>query len=290
MNKPKKYLTSSSFRQALDDHLRNIAKKEGLEISRLKHQIAFDRFLFRLFHEEPSPWLLKGGYAIELRLHNAPATKDIDLALKERIWLSENTKEQNEALHEKLQTCLIGETHDFFDFTIGSASMTLVGPPEKGARFPVEAHMDGRSFSKFNLDVSVGDPIIQPEEKLKPRNYLSFAGIESKAYPTISIEQQFSEKLHAYTRPRTSGHNSRVKDLMDMVLLIESKSIDPLKIVTAIEVTFKQYQSHDCPKKLSEPPSSWKDPFQVMAKDCGFDGDLIRAFQILSDFFDSLSF
>ena len=274
----------------MDDHLRNISSKEGIDISRLRHQIAFDRLLFRLFQKDPSPWLLKGGYAIELRLHNAPATKDIDLALREKKLISENVKEQNEALHEKLQACLIGEIDDFFDFTIGSASMTLIGPPQKGARFPVEAHMDGRSFSKFNLDVSVGDIVILPTEKLKPRNYLSFAGIDSKEYPTISIEQQFSEKIHAYTRPRASGHNSRVKDLMDMVLLIESKSMDPLKMVKAIKVTFKQYQSHECPKKLPKPPPSWKDPFQVMAKDCGFDGDLTRAFQILSDLFDSLDF
>lgn len=68
MSKVKKYLTSASFRQALDDRLRNIANKKGLELSRLKIQIAFDRFLFRLFHDEPSPWILKGGYAIELRL------------------------------------------------------------------------------------------------------------------------------------------------------------------------------------------------------------------------------
>lgn len=290
MSKTKKYLTSSSFRQALDDHLRNIAKKEGLEVSRLRHQIAFDRFLFRLFREEPSPWLLKGGYAIELRLNNAPATKDIDLALIESALMPEDTQEQNEALHEKLQECISGEEHDFFDFTLGAASMTLIGPPQKGARFPVEAQLDGRTFSKFNLDVSVGDATIPPVEKLKPRNYLSFAGIESKEYPAISVEQQFSEKIHAYTRPRASGHNSRVKDLMDMVLLIESKSMDPIKTVTALKTTFKQYQSHPLPKKLNEPPPAWQNPFQVMASECNFSGDLTSAFQMLSGFFEKLPF
>lgn len=45
MSKVKKYSTSASFRQALDDRLRDIANKEGLELSRLKIQIAFDRFL-----------------------------------------------------------------------------------------------------------------------------------------------------------------------------------------------------------------------------------------------------
>ncbi len=290
MKKTKKYLTASSFRQALDDHLRNIANKEGLEISRLRHKIAFDRFLFRLFREEPSPWLLKGGYAIELRLNNSPATKDIDLSLRENAFLSENPEEQNEALHEKLQTYVADEAEDFFNVTIGSATMTLEGPPQNGARFPVEAQLDGRIFSKFKLDVSVGDTIIQPIELLSPRNYLSFAGIPSKEYPAISIEQQFAEKIHAYTRPRTTGHNSRVKDLMDMVLLIQIGSMDLMKTASAIKSTFKQYETHPIPKKLHEPPQTWRNPFQIMAQECGFSDDLARAFQILSDFFEKLPF
>lgn len=289
MSKVKKYSTSASFRQALDNRLRDIANKDGLELSRLKIQIAFDRFLFRLFYDEPSPWILKGGYAIELRLPNARATKDIDLALKEQVLMTENSKEQNEALHERLQFCVSQNIPDFFDFTIGSASMTLIGPPENGGRFPIRAQMDGRTFAKFNLDVSVGDVIIQPVVKLKPINYLAFAGIESKEYPTISIEQQFAEKLHAYTRPRIMGHNSRVKDLMDMVLMVQSGSIDAVKTAAAIKITFEKYRTHPLPEKLPEPPFSWKNPFQVMAKEYNIACDFTAAFQILSDFFETLS-
>ena len=41
----------------------------------------------------------------------------------------------------------------------------------------------------------------------------------------IGREQQFAEKLHAYTLPRNSA-NSRVKDLVDMALLIGSGGLD----------------------------------------------------------------
>lgn len=135
----------------------------------------------------------------------------------------------------------------------------------------------------------MGDIIIQPVVKLKPINYLDFAGIESKEYPTISIEQQFAEKLHAYTRPRVMGQNSRVKDLMDMVLLIQCGSIDSIKTAAAIKVTFEQYQTHPLPEKLPEPPFFWQNPFQVMAKECNIACDLTAAFQILSDFFGRLA-
>jgi len=41
----------------------------------------------------------------------------------------------------------------------------------------------------------------------------------------IAREQQFAEKIHAYTLPR-SATNSRVKDLVDMALLISDSTLD----------------------------------------------------------------
>ena len=40
----------------------------------------------------------------------------------------------------------------------------------------------------------------------------------------ISAEQQFAEKLHAYTLPRLERVNTRTKDLIDMVLLIRRET------------------------------------------------------------------
>jgi hypothetical protein len=45
--------------------------KEGGEIQRFRRQAAFDRLLCRLFQDQTSPWLLKGGYAIVM-LPSAP--------------------------------------------------------------------------------------------------------------------------------------------------------------------------------------------------------------------------
>lgn len=82
---PKKYATAASFRRALEDRLQAIAKKEGVDLQRLRRQVAFDRFLARLFQaEDPNhlPWVLKGGYAMELRMKAARTTKDIDLTAR----------------------------------------------------------------------------------------------------------------------------------------------------------------------------------------------------------------
>ena len=61
---PKKYATAAAFRRALEDRLQDIARKEGVDLQRVRRQVAFDRLLARLFQAaQPHelPWVLKGG-------------------------------------------------------------------------------------------------------------------------------------------------------------------------------------------------------------------------------------
>ncbi len=100
---------------------------------------------------------------------------------------------------------------DWFEYTIGPPVMDLTAAPYGGARYSVEARMDGRIFARFHLDAGVGDVVIQPLETAECHDWLGFAGIEKPCVRMISREQQFAEKIHAYTLPRSSP-NSRVKD------------------------------------------------------------------------------
>ena len=75
----KKYNSPQAFLMAINDRLRTISKNEKIAITRLQRQLAFDRLLTRLFSMKKCLWILKGGYAMELRMQMARATKDIDL-------------------------------------------------------------------------------------------------------------------------------------------------------------------------------------------------------------------
>src|ERR1700730_19365885 len=82
---PRRYATAAAFRRALEDRLRDIAGKESVDVQRLRRQVVFDRLLTRLFQVgQPLalPWVLKGGYAMELRIKVARTTKDIDLTTR----------------------------------------------------------------------------------------------------------------------------------------------------------------------------------------------------------------
>lgn len=75
------------------------------------------------------------------------------------------------------------------------------------------------------------------------REWLAFAGIESPKIRLIFLEQQFSEKLHAFTLPRERA-NSRVKDIVDILALIHTGQLDIEKLKVALKETFKRRKTH----------------------------------------------
>ena len=104
--------------------------------------------------------------------------------------------------------------------------------------------------------MSTGDVLREPYETLSGRDWLGFAGIASAKFPAVSPEAQFAEKLHAYTLPRVGRENTRVKDLVDLVLLIERAELDAARLTMAIRETFQRRKTHDVPSALIPPPAS----------------------------------
>ncbi len=79
MSTPRKYSTAKAFRVALETRLKQIADSEQIDLQRLRRLIAFDRLLSRICQSKENRWVLKDGYAMELRMKEARTTKDIDL-------------------------------------------------------------------------------------------------------------------------------------------------------------------------------------------------------------------
>ena len=216
-----------------------------------------------MFAKQDSPWLLKGGYAMELRIKSARTTRDIDLAL--RSMPGGESQWDDTEVRRLLQVLADADLGDGFEFFIGEPTMDLDAAPYGGSRFPVEASMGGRNFGSFHLDVSAGDALREPFELLEGHDWLGFAGIAPSKVPAISREEQFAEKLHAYSLPREGRPNSRVKDLVDLLLLVESGTLDPDRLSQCIEATFRRRDTHPVPPSLGPPPQIWAGPFADLA-------------------------
>jgi len=280
------YATATAFRQALEARLMNIAHAGDVDVQRVRRQVAFDRLLSRLFRDPAAPWSLKGGYAMELRLAAARATRDIDLAV--RAPAAGGRRTTRAALLTMLQTAAALDLGDFFTFLVGEPITDLDAAPYGGARFPVEARMDGRAFARFHLDAAVGDVVLEPRDSVRGRDWLAFAGIPATPFRTVSREQQFAEKYHAYTLPRGGRPNSRVRDLLDMALLIAEGQLDQRRAAEALRATFAHRQTHLFPADAPEPPAGWERPFAALAAECGWAGDSAGAHGAVCRFIRSL--
>ncbi|QOY88534.1 nucleotidyl transferase AbiEii/AbiGii toxin family protein [Paludibaculum fermentans] len=278
MTTSRQYNSGAALRTSLEERLKRSAHEEAVDLQRLRRQVAFDRFLARLFQDRQTDWVLKGGYAMELRFHAARATKDLDFTVRAK----------SSGVLGYLQEAGALDIGDFFSFRIGEATMDLDGAPYGGARYPVEAILGSRTFVKFHLDVGVGDIIVEPLEFVRTRDWLAFAGVPPPDVPMIQREQQFAEKLHAYTLPRPAAPNSRVRDLVDLVLLIRSGTLEQTRVVGSLRETFARRDTHQIPRKLEAPPESWVAPFAALAEECSLDVSVSEAFSDLTRYFDGL--
>jgi hypothetical protein len=250
-----KYQSGGAFRRALEDRLRIQSVQSGIPLVRMRKMIAFDRFLARLLYDQSGQWIIKGGFALQLRLgQRARTTKDIDLL----------TLGQREAVYPELRKAGSLDLGDWFSFEVANAAHSTI-EGFGGVRYQLDSRLDGRIFERFHLDVGIGDPLIDPAEYLQTPGLLAFAGLSSTAVPCYPITQQIAEKLHAYTRTFQSGESSRVKDYVDILLLAGMGEIDGERLNAAIAATFHARHTHPLPAQLPTPPQNWNRPFQQMA-------------------------
>jgi predicted nucleotidyltransferase component of viral defense system len=271
--------------------LQTRAREEATDLQRLRRQVAFDRFLARLFSQGPKatyPWLLKGGYAMELRMHAARTTKDIDLTLYDGTRLSKDPRERREQVRSMLQEAAATHFNDYFEFLVGEAREDIEGALEGGSRYPVLAQMDGRDSARFHVDVGIGDEVLEPLDIVTGRDWLGFAGVAPPSFPVISVEQQFAEKLHAYSLPRGERANTRTKDLIDMVLLIRAANLDKKTTGAAVRATFTKRATHAVPQELDPPPAEWRPVFDALANECGLTMKLHEGFAVMRKFTQTL--
>jgi hypothetical protein len=79
-----------------------------------------------------------------------------------------------------------------------------------------------------------------------------------------------------------------VKDLVDLLLLIESGTLDFDRVGQCIDATFRRRDTHPVPSPLGGPPQAWAGPFAEMAGKCGLSQDLAAAFSRVAEFISGL--
>ncbi len=262
-----KYQTAEAFRTALEQRLKNEAEESGVALMRLRKRVAFERFLARLAPSEPGGWVLKGAFALELRLGvRTRTTKDIDLA----------RADDEEAATEHLNAASAIDLGDFFDFDVRRTPALDEAAGFRAVRYTVRADLAGRRFEQFPVDVALSEPSSIQAESLFASNSLDFADVTALQLPVVSLEQHVAEKLHAYTG--TYGpdgrESTRVKDLVDLVLIGELGELDAEHLSHELATIFEGRASQPLPDAVPSPPSSWARPYAELAREVGIATDI----------------
>jgi len=269
------YATPGALRAALEARLATATGEAttvpGLE--RLRRRTVFERLLVRLEHAMPGQWVLKGGMALEVRLGDrARSTRDLDLAVRQ-------AGEDAGTIRDHLIEALADDPEgDGFEFRVGSPrAIDLDEAGRAGWRFTVDARLDGRTFANVRLDVVARTEEISTTDRITLRSMLAFAGFPDHEIEAVDPAQHFAEKRHAFTRPHGDRANSRVKDLPDLLLLMDQGLAPTPGLLATVHHVFAVRSTHELPASLPDPPADWAERYATLADELGLEAASVEA-------------
>src|SRR6266545_4044454 len=250
------YATPAALRAALEARLASGEATTVPGLERLRRRATFERLLIRLEHAMPGQWVLKGGMALEVRLGDrARSTRDLLI----------------EALAEDPE-------RDGFEFRVGPAkALDLDEAGRAGWRFTIDARLDGRTFANVRLDVVARTEEISRTDRVTLRSMLGFAGFPDHEVEAVDPAQHFAEKLHAFTRPHGDRANSRVKDLPDLLLVMDQGLAPTAELLATVQHVFEVRSTHDLPGTLPDPPADWTNRYATLADELGLEARTVDA-------------
>lgn len=257
------YETPEALRMALEQRLGNQSDESGVGIDRLRRRVIFERIVARLQVTHPGCWVLKGGMAIEVRLRDdARLTKDIDLGLRHEVTDQEDLQER---LAEALDADPFG---DGFVLVAGAVVPLAADQVGHGTwRSKVAAHLGGRPFGGIHLDISPRPLELDQTDALPLPNSLAFAGIDAPVIEVIDVHRHAAEKFHGMLKDFGERPNSRVRDLIDLLIFCEHQMLDPKKLAVAVEQVWEERDGVPPPADLPPLPDGWLFRYEGIAAD-----------------------
>lgn len=263
MTGPVEYRDGVALWSAAASRAKTMAMEKGVSSHALLRRFVFDRFLARVFHEANSPWVLKGGTAVLARVHDARTTKDVDLF---------HQTSNHEAALEDLRAALaeVG-IDDHFRFVITKVESGLGGgqPAVDGCRVNVDAYCGAQKKDSFGVDLVVGSMMTtDPEVRVDP--VIEVRGVAAprmRLYPVVDhIADKLCATQAAYGEDGTK-RSSRVRDLVDLVVLARTQDIDGDELINAIHAEWTHRSLPGEP--VFDPPPMWESQYGRVARPVG---------------------
>ena len=209
--------------------LLNIAKAEQTDFNSVLVRYALERFLYRLGQSAHADhFVLKGAMLFNLwyAMPHRP-TRDVDL-------LGFGPSDLG-AIAQAFREIVTVTAEDGIVFDAASVRVEEIrkNAGYAGARVIVSAEL-ARARCKTQIDVGFGDAVTPgPVDAVYPVLLADFAAPHLRTYPVYTV---VAEKLHAMVLLGMT--NSRLKDYLDLSVLLEREVLDPATLAAAIAATF----------------------------------------------------
>lgn len=266
------YSSWRALERATKEAAKQRAREAGLGVKAATvdaqiRQARFDRFLSRVFADtERSGWMLKGGMSMLARVPFSRTTKDVDLAAGGADGLAEAEAALSRAVDIDLG--------DHMMFRLIGSAPTGLGQNQPGGltRRYTFACIDTDSDTprdQVNVDVVVGPAPVGRPEVVEPANRLRLGrSLVTNPYRLYPVTDQIADKVCAtmasYGEDRLAS--SRVKDLVDLVVLARTQKVDLAELGVAIAT--KRALSKIEPFDRLQVPDDWRSSYAGRPAGC----------------------
>jgi hypothetical protein len=254
------YRDGTALWAAASARAKEVASATGADASTLLRRFVNERFLARVFHDAGGRWVLKGGTAVLARVNDARTTKDVDLL---------NELQDADAALERLRAAIAVDLDDHFRFVITGHEMSLAGagqPRIDGYRVHVDAYCGTALRGSFGVDLVTGS-LMTTEPEVMSDTVLELRGLSSPPMRLYPVVDHVADKLCATQATYgTAGDrpSSRVRDLVDLVVLARSQDIDGDSLIGAIRAEWVHRGLDDAP--VFAPPANWDRLYPPVAR------------------------
>lgn len=228
--------------------LLNLAKAEGSDFNSVLVRYALERLLYRMSRSAHADnFLLKGALLFTLwyDLPHRP-TRDVDLLGFGASDLASLVQTFREIASIEADDGIV------FDPATVTAQEIRKDAGYAGARIVFTAEL-ARAKCKVQVDIGFGDAVTPgPVHASYPVLIADLPAPQLRTYPVYSV---IAEKLHAIALLGMS--NTRMKDYLDLWVMLDRENLDPALLATAIAATFSR-RGMDVPAK---PPIGLTDEF-----------------------------
>lgn len=257
--------------EALNQAIKSAAIKSPLETDKAIHAFFFDRFLCRVFNDKESAFVLKGGQNILARNTVSRATRDIDL-----LYQPSDLESAVEMLIEAVSIDL----NDYITFRHQKTSPIVKEQSyREGVTLTFTPFLGVKEKSTISVDLVVDEASCVKPDTLHPKNRLPIEGIITSPYLLYPAVNIIADKICATMQLYLNGQpSSRVKDLVDLVKLLNTESFLATELREQIELEYTHL------RKLGDfcdffVPRQWKaSPYALTYQRLATEAHVLRTF------------